>query len=86
MKQVSVIIPTYNRQSEVLRAVESVIKQTIKPFEIIVIDDGSTDNTENVLSSVQEHIRYIKTENNGVSSARNRGKLRGWEKRGQWAE
>ena len=81
MKHISVIIPTYNRQFEVLRAVESVIKQTIKPFEIIVVDDGSTDNTESILSPVKEHIRYIKTENNGVSSARNRGIL---ESRGDW--
>jgi glycosyltransferase involved in cell wall biosynthesis len=81
VKKISVIIPTYNRQSEILRAVESVIQQTVKPFEIIVIDDGSTDNTKNTLYPVKEYIRYIKTENNGVSSARNRGIL---ESKGDW--
>jgi glycosyltransferase involved in cell wall biosynthesis len=81
MPSISVIIPTFNRASQILGAVESVLAQTLSPFEIIVIDDGSTDQTAEVLEPVMEKIRYIKTVNGGVSSARNRGIL---EARGEW--
>jgi glycosyltransferase involved in cell wall biosynthesis len=75
MPNVSVVIPTYNRANYVLDAVESVRNQTYQDFEIIVIDDGSTDNTREVLSRLidEEAIVYHYQENSGESSARNRG-------------
>jgi glycosyltransferase involved in cell wall biosynthesis len=81
MGTISVIIPTYNRESQILGAVNSVIKQTLKPFEIIVVDDGSTDKTAEVLTPLMGRINYIKTVNRGVSATRNRGIL---EARGEW--
>ena len=71
--KISVIIPTYNRAFFVKEAVESVLKQTWKPEEILVVDDGSKDDTLNVLSGFGEKIRIIRQENKGVSAARNRG-------------
>ena len=50
MPRVSVIIPTFNRSKKVVRAIESVLNQSIKDFEIIVVDDGSTDNTNQALA------------------------------------
>ncbi len=73
MNRISVVIPTFNRADVLPRAVESVLAQTVPPFEIIVIDDGSTDGTVDALRPFTEKIRYIKTENRGVSAARNRG-------------
>ncbi len=73
---VSVIIPTYNRESTIEKSLQSVMNQTYKNIEIIVIDDGSTDNTENIVKDIQdERILYIKQENKGVSRARNTGIL-----------
>lgn len=73
MKKVSVVIPTYNRAEQVPHAVRSVLEQTDVPCEVIVIDDGSKDETEAALAPFAGSIRYIKTENGGVSAARNRG-------------
>lgn len=73
MPSISVIIPTYNRAGQILGAVRSVMAQTLAPAEIVVVDDGSSDNTEEVLAPVMEQIRYVKTVNQGVSAARNRG-------------
>jgi glycosyltransferase involved in cell wall biosynthesis len=70
---VSVIIPTYNRASYVTKAIESVLAQTYNDFEIIVIDDGSTDNTKEVLSPFMDKITYIWKPNGGCASARNVG-------------
>ena len=70
---VSVIIPTYNRASFLARAIESVLKQTYKNFEIIVVDDGSTDNTKEILEPLKDKIKYILTENKGPAHARNTG-------------
>ncbi len=70
---VSVVIPAYNRAYCVADAVESVLGQTFKDFEIIAIDDGSTDGTDNVLKKFGSRLRLIRQENRGVSSARNRG-------------
>lgn len=69
---ISVIIPTFNRSSVLVRAVHSVLNQTYKNFELIIVDDGSTDDTEKILAPFAD-VRYIKTKNAGVSSARNRG-------------
>jgi glycosyltransferase involved in cell wall biosynthesis len=70
---ISVIIPTYNRASMVVEAVESVLAQEMADFELIVIDDGSTDETEQRLSIYGSSLKYYQQENKGVSSARNRG-------------
>ena len=73
--KISVIIPTYNRKKYIKRAIDSVIRQSYKPFEIIVIDDGSTDGTYELIkqSYSSSEISLEKQINNGVSSARNKG-------------
>ena len=68
---VSVIIPVFNRENTIRRALDSVLKQTYQDIEIIVIDDGSTDKTVSQLKDLP--IKLITQENKGVSSARNRG-------------
>jgi glycosyltransferase involved in cell wall biosynthesis len=73
MIKVSVIIPTYNRAEYVTQAIESVLAQTYTDYEIIVVDDGSTDNTKDVLSPYIDRIRYIYQKNAGASAARNQG-------------
>jgi glycosyltransferase involved in cell wall biosynthesis len=70
----SIVIPTYNREKILLRAIKSVLSQSFETFEIIVVDDGSTDDTEKVVHALKDkRIRYIKTENCGVAHARNTG-------------
>ncbi|MCY7385968.1 MAG: glycosyltransferase [Microcoleus sp. CAN_BIN18] len=71
--QVSVIIPAYNGDRYIMQAVESVCAQTYTNWEIIVIDDGSTDETHQVLQPYYDRIRYVHQENRGVAAARNRG-------------
>jgi len=71
--KVSVIIPTYNRADFIEDAIESVLCQTYKDFEIIIVDDGSTDNTKDVLQKYHNKIRYIYKNNGGEASARNAG-------------
>jgi glycosyltransferase involved in cell wall biosynthesis len=73
MTKVSVIIPTYNREKYVVKAIDSVLAQTYRDYEIILIDDGSNDKTRQVLETYQGKIRYIYQENSGVSAARNAG-------------
>jgi glycosyltransferase involved in cell wall biosynthesis len=70
-KVISVVIPTYNRSHFISKAIECCLNQTLPPTEIIVVDDGSTDNTEQIVK--QYPVTYIKKENGGVSSARNVG-------------
>lgn len=72
---VSVIIPTYNRGKFIKKAIESVLSQTYRNYEIIVVDDGSTDKTGEVLKEFhgRSEIIYLYKENGGVSSARNMG-------------
>ena len=70
---VSVIIPTFNRLSLISRAIDSVLSQTIKPFEIIVVDDGSSDNTSIFIKNNYKSVKLIKQKNLGVSKARNVG-------------
>ncbi|MDH7448109.1 glycosyltransferase [Aquimarina sp. 2201CG14-23] len=70
---ISVIIPTYNRGFIIHEAIESVLNQGISNIQIIIIDDGSTDNTKEVLSKYIERITYIYQENQGQSVARNVG-------------
>jgi len=71
--QISLIIPTYNRSQALKRALHSALQQTRPPDEIIVVDDGSTDNTAAMLSREFPQINCIKQENKGVSAARNKG-------------
>jgi len=73
MPKVSVIVPTYNRAKFIERALDSVLNQTFLDFEIIVIDDGSIDNTKEVLYQYNDKIKYIYQNNSGISAARNRG-------------
>ncbi len=70
---VSVIIPTYNSAQFIPNSVSSVASQTYPNIEILIIDDGSTDDTEIVVQALPGSIRYIKQINSGPSSARNRG-------------
>ncbi len=70
---VTVVIPTYNRASYVCEAIDSVLNQTYADYEIIVVDDGSTDNTREALKQYRDKIKYIYQENSGVSAARNTG-------------
>jgi len=73
--KVSVIIPTHNRANLLKKAIESVFKQTYKNFEVIVVDDGSTDNTKEICSKLSfEHLRCVCQENSGgAAKPKNRG-------------
>jgi glycosyltransferase involved in cell wall biosynthesis len=80
--KVSVVIPTYNRATTVPRAIESVLAQTVTDLEVIVVDDGSSDDTGKVLGEMfGDRIRYYAQVNQGASVARNRGVE---EARGEW--
>ncbi len=76
---ISVIIPTYNRASFLKEAIQSVLNQdyfvrdAFVPFEVLVIDDGSTDNTEEIVKSFRSKVKYRFKEQRGVSAARNLG-------------
>lgn len=70
---VSVIIPTYNRARMVARAVDSVLNQEFRDFELIVVDDGSTDDSARILDGYGERLTLLRQPNSGVSAARNRG-------------
>ncbi len=70
---VSVIIPTYNRAWTLKKAIDSVLKQNYKNFELIVVDDGSTDDTEALVSEYAKSIKFVQQPNLGVSAARNKG-------------
>jgi len=75
MPIVSIIMPTYNREQLLRRAIQSVLTQTYQDFELIIVDDGSTDNTERLAKSFNsDKIRYIRhRENKGPAAARNTG-------------
>lgn len=70
---VSVIIPSYNRAAFICRAVESALSQTYSHLEVIVVDDGSKDNTKDALKPFLSKIKYIYQENRGNAAARNKG-------------
>ncbi len=72
---ISVIIPTYNHEDFISKAIDSVLDQTYKDLEIIVVDDGSTDNTRYVIKKYDEKVKYIFQANRGLASARNTGIL-----------
>ena len=77
MKKFSIIIPVYNAEKNIIRCVNSVLNQTYKNFEIILINDGSNDNSEKIIKEIQEEnndiIKYYYKENKGVSNTRNYG-------------
>lgn len=70
---VSVVIPVYNRKPVICRAVESALRQTFKPDEIILVDDGSTDGTTEIITQLYPSVRCISIKHSGVSAARNCG-------------
>lgn len=72
--QFSVVIPLYNKVNHIKRAIDSVLNQSIQNFELIVVDDGSTDGSEKIVQLYDDkRIRLISQSNSGVSAARNRG-------------
>ena len=70
---VSVVIPTFNRAHVLEKCIDSVLNQSYTNFEIILVDDGSTDNTKNVIARYKDRITVIYQKNSGVSKARNVG-------------
>src|SRR5215216_1764150 len=73
MIKVSAIIPTYNSARYLTEAVDSVLAQTVEDVEVVVIDDGSTDETELLMRGYGSRVRYLRQQNGGVARARNRG-------------
>jgi glycosyltransferase involved in cell wall biosynthesis len=71
--KISAIMPVYNGQKYIAHAIESVLAQTYKNFEIIIVNDGSTDNSFEKIKPYlsQPNIKYIEQENKGVAAARN---------------
>ena len=70
---ISVVIPTYNRAESLPHALDSVLDQSLPPQEVIVVDDGSTDATPELMANAYPQCRYLRQPNQGVSSARNLG-------------
>lgn len=73
MKKVSVIIPCYNSAGTIERCINSILDTNKCELEIIAVNDGSSDNTEEILKTYGNRIKYITVENKGVSNARNIG-------------
>lgn len=79
---ISIIIPLYNKRNSIAQSISSILNQNYENFEIIVVDDGSNDNSDKIVQSFKdERIKYIFKQNGGVSSARNRGLA---ESNGNW--
>ena len=74
MPKVSIIVPVYNSKNYIKKCIESILNQTYDDFELLIVDDGSNDNTESIIKKYNdERIKYFKTENNGAGNARNLG-------------
>jgi len=73
MACITVIIPTFNQQALLLETIRSVFAQTFQDYELVVVDDGSTDATRQALAPYEHRLRYVWKENGGEASARNRG-------------
>jgi len=71
--RVSIIMPCFNREAFIAEAIESVLGQTFRDFELVVVDDGSTDRSAEVIDGYRGRIRVIRQQNRGVSTARNVG-------------
>lgn len=76
MPKVSVIIPTYNRAQYIGAAIESILLQTFRDFEIIVVDDGSTDDTEAVLKTLRHRLNYVRQAHSGLPAVARNNALR----------
>ena len=72
--RLSIIIPLYNKEKHIKKTIDSVLNQDFSCFELIVVDDGSTDKSAEIVSQIQDNrIRLIQQSNSGVSKARNMG-------------
>ena len=73
-KDISIIVPIYNAEKYIKKCVESLLRQTKEELEIILINDGSTDQTEKIIKTFQDpRIRYFKNKNQGIGKTRNFG-------------
>src|SRR5688572_10357134 len=72
---ISIVIPTYNRAHLISRAIHSVLNQTFQSWELIIVDDGSTDNTEEIMGGfvADSRIKYYRKSNSGAAESRNVG-------------
>jgi len=73
MPAVSIIVPTYNRRETILRSLESIRAQTFEDWELLVVDDGSTDETADLIAGFDPRLRLIRQANQGITGARNTG-------------
>jgi len=71
--KVSVVMPAYNRAKEIGAAIDSVLAQTFEDIELIVVDDGSTDATPEIVRAYGDRVRFFQQKNAGVGAARNAG-------------
>lgn len=82
MNMFSVVIPLYNKERNILKTLMSILNQSYKEFEVVIVNDGSTDNSVKIIETIKDpRIRLIDQNNQGVSAARNRGIL---ESRYEW--
>lgn len=70
---ISIVIPSYNRAHLIGQTIENIFEQSFEDYELIIVDDGSTDDTETAVASYLDRIVYIKQENKGITGARNTG-------------
>ena len=73
MVKISAIVPAYNGDRYLAQAIDSILQQTYRDYEIIVVDDGSTDNTAKVAQQYGDRLRYLRQRNQGVAASRNLG-------------
>jgi glycosyltransferase involved in cell wall biosynthesis len=71
--KVSVILPTFNRARFLPDALESIFVQGVRNVQVVVVDDGSTDDTERIVAAYGERVQYVRQENGGPAAARNTG-------------
>ncbi|HOI79251.1 glycosyltransferase family 2 protein [Petrimonas sulfuriphila] len=79
--KITAVIPAYNVEKYIQRSINSVLNQTYKAFEVLVVDDGSTDNTAKLIQAYGSKVTYLYKENGGASSARNLGIIKA---QGDW--
>ena len=70
--RISICVPTYNRKDYLRETLDSIFAQTYKDYEVVVVDDGSTDGTDKMLEQGDYHVRYYRQENSGDAAARNK--------------